>query len=127
MKGLTDWRSKYKKLEKRCQELMDRVDKAERELAFDRSIYADQPEDRLYHAADNTWWKRESDGHLYGADPPKALKHVTRESMVSFIREIEEIQVAQREATIQIISKTTNLQRHLKDALENTSPKQKRR
>jgi hypothetical protein len=29
-----------------------------RELTSERAVYADQPEDRLYHASDNTWWRR---------------------------------------------------------------------
>lgn len=40
-----------------------------------RSLYLDQPEDRLYHAKDDTWWSRRDDtylgvGALYRAEPP---------------------------------------------------------
>jgi hypothetical protein len=30
----------------------------------------DHPEDRLYHAADKTWWRRDKSGRLKAADPP---------------------------------------------------------
>lgn len=40
-----------------------------------RRLYLDQPEDRLYHAKDGTWWTRRDDTHLgmgalYSAPPP---------------------------------------------------------
>lgn len=40
-----------------------------------RYLYLDQPEDRLYHAKDNTWWRRDDKhwtgiGGLVSADPP---------------------------------------------------------
>lgn len=40
-----------------------------------RMLYLDQPEDRLYHAKDNTWWRRDDTfntgiGSLVSADPP---------------------------------------------------------
>lgn len=40
-----------------------------------RSLYLDKPEDRLYHASDNTWWRRDDTrpggvGSLVRADPP---------------------------------------------------------
>lgn len=31
-----------------------------------RRLYLDKPEDRLYHASDRTWWRRD-DAHPYGA------------------------------------------------------------
>lgn len=31
------------------------------------------PGDRFYHAADDTWWRKRSDGRLTQADPPPAL------------------------------------------------------
>jgi hypothetical protein len=40
-----------------------------------RSLYLDQPEDRLYHASDNSWWRRDDTrytgiGSLVRAEPP---------------------------------------------------------
>lgn len=37
----------------------------------ERSLYADDPDDRLYHAADRTWWRRRKDGMLTQAQPPE--------------------------------------------------------
>lgn len=34
------------------------------------ALYLDKPEDRLYHAADKTWWRKDSDGTLKRAEPP---------------------------------------------------------
>ncbi len=34
------------------------------------SLFCDQPEDRLYHAKDRTWWRRNEEGNLVAADPP---------------------------------------------------------
>lgn len=44
-----------------------------------RSLYLDQPEDRLYHAKDDTWWTRIDNtylgvGALYRAKPPPGYK-----------------------------------------------------
>lgn len=51
-------------------DLQARADRFELQLAADRKVYADSPDDRLYHAADQTWWRREADGRLVTADPP---------------------------------------------------------
>jgi hypothetical protein len=62
------------------------------ELRFEvdawRSLWCDQPEDRLYHAKDRTWWKRlygpTNQGHgdspysPYGADPPPEIMLIVR-------------------------------------------------
>lgn len=44
-----------------------------------RRCYLDKPEDRLYHASDNTWWQRKDNtwigiGGLYGAPPPLVVQ-----------------------------------------------------
>lgn len=49
------------------------------EIAGIRAIYLDQPEDRLWHDADQTWWQRIDDtylgvGALYSAPPPPAIQ-----------------------------------------------------
>jgi len=63
-----------------------------RELRFEvdawRSLWCDQPEDRLYHANDRTWWKRiyghTNQGHgnrpysPCGADPPPEIMLIVR-------------------------------------------------
>ena len=51
-------------------ELVEMIPRLTDTLRFERSIYADKPEDRLYHAADDTWWRRKADGTLWSADPP---------------------------------------------------------
>lgn len=35
------------------------------------SCFCDKPEDRLYHAKDRTWWRRDEKGRLKRADPPQ--------------------------------------------------------
>lgn len=45
-------------------------DLAREELAKERSIWCDKPEDRLYHAEDRTWWRRNEEGKCVRADPP---------------------------------------------------------
>ena len=42
----------------------------ERELAAERATWCDKPEDRLYHAEDQTWWRRDKDGRCVRAEPP---------------------------------------------------------
>ncbi len=49
-------------------------------LDYDRLIL-DQPEDRLWHAADGTWWRRlpgpyHTLGRLVAADPPEAIRRL---------------------------------------------------
>lgn len=51
------------------------VDELRSEVLKWRGLYLDQPEDRLYHAKDDTWWCRNDDtylgvGALYRAKPP---------------------------------------------------------
>jgi len=45
-------------------------DRLRADLARERAVYADSPDDRLYHAADNTWWRRADDGRLVRAESP---------------------------------------------------------
>jgi hypothetical protein len=40
------------------------------ERDHERRIWCDQPEDRLYHAKDKTWWKRDANNRCVRADPP---------------------------------------------------------
>ena len=42
----------------------------ERELAAERATWCDKPEDRLYHAEDQTWWRRDKDGRCVRAESP---------------------------------------------------------
>jgi hypothetical protein len=50
-------------------------DRLRADLARERAIYADSPDDRLYHAADHTWWRRADGGRLVAADaPPKVMQ-----------------------------------------------------
>jgi hypothetical protein len=37
------------------------------------AVFLDQPEDRLYHAEDQTWWKRVGD-RLVSAEPPTEIR-----------------------------------------------------
>jgi hypothetical protein len=50
------------------------LDAALAALAMERRIWCDQPDDRLYHASDKTWWRRRwnADGtwSCVRADPP---------------------------------------------------------
>lgn len=58
------------------------------EVTMWRSLWCDQPEDRLYHAKDRTWWKRvygpKNMGHgthpysPYGASPPPEIMRIVR-------------------------------------------------
>jgi len=36
----------------------------------ERSLILDKPEDRLYHAEDKTWWRRNKNGNLKRAEEP---------------------------------------------------------
>jgi hypothetical protein len=60
------------------------IDDLRRENAMWRSCYLDKPEDRLYHASDDTWWQRKDDLHqgiggLYRAEPPPAVQKLEEE------------------------------------------------
>lgn len=58
------------------------------EVSAWRRLWCDQPEDRLYHAKDRTWWMRrygnENRGHgehpesPYGAEPPPEIMRIVR-------------------------------------------------
>jgi hypothetical protein len=50
------------------------------DLARERAVYADSPDDRLYHAADNTWWRRTEDGRLVPAEPPETVTQAFAEN-----------------------------------------------
>lgn len=49
------------------------------ELASERAVYADSPGDRLWHDADQTWWRRAEDGRLVRGEAPLEVKRLTRE------------------------------------------------
>lgn len=51
-----------------------------------KALFLDKPEDRLYHAADGTWWRRMDrkdgaprDGYLVAAEPPPPIAKLERE------------------------------------------------
>lgn len=53
------------------------------EVSMWRSLWCDQPEDRLYHAKDRTWWRRMLDGFQarpyaprLAAPPPEIMRIV---------------------------------------------------
>lgn len=48
-------------------------DRLRADLARERAIYADSPDDRIYHAADNTWWRRNDNGRLVEAEKPASV------------------------------------------------------
>lgn len=53
------------------------------EVARWRRLYLDKPEDRLWHASDNTWWTRKDDtlygvGGLFAAEPPEPVKKLMK-------------------------------------------------
>lgn len=61
----------------------------EDEVSRWRMLYLDQPEDRLWHDKDRTWWTRRDDtylgvGALYRAEPPEPLKAI-RALLVKFV------------------------------------------
>jgi hypothetical protein len=47
-------------------------------LMHERAIWCDKPEDRMYHAADNSWWMRGPDGSPKRADAPAAALDVPK-------------------------------------------------
>lgn len=47
----------------------DLIGKATYSLVMDR-CFCDKPEDRLWHAADKTWWRRNKKGRLVSAFSP---------------------------------------------------------
>lgn len=53
------------------------AERAEKVEAF-LACLLDKPEDRLYHAADKTWWRREG-MHLKAADPPPEVEKAEAE------------------------------------------------
>jgi len=46
------------------------------ELALFAEVCCDKPEDRMWHAEDDTWWRREGDRWV-SADHPPAYKRQT--------------------------------------------------
>ena len=58
--------------ELRCPGCTER-DRIRKELAAERSLWCDKPDDRLYHAADGTWWMRGPDGSIQAADEPPII------------------------------------------------------
>lgn len=44
-------------------------------LKRERAIWCDQPEDRLWHAKDRTWWRRDERGACVAADPPFGVRN----------------------------------------------------
>ena len=50
-----------------------------------RGLYLDQPEDRLYHAQDDIWWRRDDTtyqgvGRLFRTSPPSGYERVKKQS-----------------------------------------------
>ena len=61
----------------RNEELTTQVERlrAENEdLALERSVWCDAPDDRLYHAEDGTWWRRDEHGLCVSAEPPEEVR-----------------------------------------------------
>lgn len=50
--------------------VLDYVAETEHSLALERSVWCDKPEDRLYHASDGTWWRRDGRGQCVAAEAP---------------------------------------------------------
>ncbi len=64
---------------------MEEVQRWRREASF----YCDKAEDRLYHAVDKTWWRREQGGpmkgHLVqGSEPPACFYELARALVLNF-------------------------------------------
>jgi hypothetical protein len=58
------------------------IEKLLDEVALWRRCYLDKPEDRLYHASDKTWWRRDDTnvvGRLLRADPPPEVQDTDKE------------------------------------------------
>jgi len=55
-----------------------KVEKLEMDLAMERAIWCDKPEDRLYHAADRTWWRRAPSGDPVRAAPPPEVVRIAK-------------------------------------------------
>ncbi len=69
----TALRDRIADLEAQIADARRRQAQAEDTLAAERRIYADSPEDRLFHAKDSSWWRRKADGSLVRAEPPAGL------------------------------------------------------
>lgn len=64
--------------------LVNSIKESAYEVNMWRSLWCDQPEDRLYHAKDRTWWRRyygpDPRGTYtpYGTDPPPEIMLIVR-------------------------------------------------
>ena len=61
------------------------IQRLRNELAQERATWCDKPEDRLYHAADQTWWARRG-GRPVGAPPPDEVVVLAR-ALLEFSRD----------------------------------------
>jgi hypothetical protein len=62
------------------------LESVESALAHERAIWCDKPEDRLYHAEDQTWWERDEEGEPHRAEPPLGVSQVAM-ALLRFTRE----------------------------------------
>jgi outer membrane murein-binding lipoprotein Lpp len=75
-------------------ELINERDRLRAELTGERAVYADSPDDRLYHAADHTWWRRNEDGRLVHADAPDSARNdviAERDAMANALVAVQHI------------------------------------
>jgi DNA-binding ferritin-like protein len=79
----------------------------ESDLARERSTWCDKPEDRLYHAEDGTWWRRDEHGACKRADPPAELTEAVR------VRKIAESEADQDEEAVVAMRKELERAREL--------------
>jgi hypothetical protein len=79
----------------------------ESDLARERSTWCDNPEDRLYHAEDGTWWRRDEHGACKRADPPAELTEAVR------VRKIAESEADQDEEAVVAMRKELERAREL--------------
>lgn len=56
-------------------DFLDYAKGLERKLARERATWCDKSEDRLYHAADRTWWRRNPKGDCVIAQPPEEIEN----------------------------------------------------
>lgn len=65
-------------------EALAEIERLTRDLELERRIWCDQPDDRLYHASDGTWWRRNGRGECVSAEPPAVI-----ERLQARVRELE--------------------------------------
>ena len=52
------------------------------QLHHERRIWCDRPEDRLYHAKDETWWYRDQCNRARRARPPEPVYRLAKEMLL---------------------------------------------